>query len=238
MSGTVPVFPFCEKYQETPAHVLRDCTRAVWFSIAGFSSSHFTSFSDWIKNWFDDIHERKISTDENCKRTIIAWCLWKDRCDKVFHNVNRNPERTILKYHIFINDYLVQRRMTHNTATGVCRRNVHWSPPPMDVVSINVDGSFLNSNNTGGIGLIIRNFAGAQQAARCIFLMGIRNAEQAECTGLWEAVNWAKNLKLERVHFELDAKIVVEAVNNNASIDWQLLNMIKDIQVLFCSFNS
>ncbi|XP_026415802.1 uncharacterized protein LOC113311168 [Papaver somniferum] len=143
----------------------------------------------------------KISTDEICKRSITVWCLWKDRCDKVFQNISPNTERTILKCHSFINDHSAQVRITHSSTIRVCRQNVHWSPPPMNFVCINVDGSYLN--NVGGVGLIIRNFAG-----------------------------------LEKVHFHLDALRVVEAVNNNASIDWQLLNMIKDIQIPFRSFSS
>ncbi|XP_026428831.1 uncharacterized protein LOC113324757 [Papaver somniferum] len=128
-------------------------------------------------------------------------------------------ERTILKARSFISEHLTQNNMQHATNNRVCCRNICWLPPPVDVVTINIDGSYLNSNNTGGIGLMVRNFAGEQQVAECIYLTGIRNAEQAECMGLWETVNLAQRLKLENVHFELDAKTMVEAVNNKASID-------------------
>ncbi|XP_026384915.1 aspartyl protease family protein 2-like [Papaver somniferum] len=98
-----------------------------------------------------------------------------------------------------------------------------------------VEKCFSSSTTfSGGIGLIIRNVAGTQQAARCIYLTEIRSAEQAECIGLWQAVRWEKEQKLEKVHFEMDAKFVVDAVNkNNGAIDWRLHNIVLDIKHLF-----
>ncbi|XP_026430942.1 uncharacterized protein LOC113328065 [Papaver somniferum] len=223
---------------ETPSHVLMECNlaRAVWFSITGWSADDTIPFSVWTQSWFDDLHAKRITINEICRRAIITWCLWYDRCDKAFQNSNPNLERTILRARSFISDHLKQYTTQHVSPSRVCRSNIHWTPPPLDVVTINIDGSFSYLNNIGGIGLMCRNFASEQQAAECIYLMEIRNASQAECMGLWEAVNLAERLKLEKVYFQLDAKVVVEAVNNNTSIDWQLLNLVKDIQSFFGRF--
>ncbi|XP_026438987.1 uncharacterized protein LOC113337540 [Papaver somniferum] len=159
------------------------------------------------------------------------WQLVKD------DGINPNPERTILKARSFISEHTTQINLHHNTTTRVSRRNIHWLSPPDDVVKINIDGSYSYSNNTGGIGLMVRNFAGEHQAAECIYLTDVGSAAQAECMGLWEAVKLAQSLNMKKVHFELDAKTVVEAVNNNVSIDWQLLNFVKDIQSFFSSFS-
>ncbi|XP_026452769.1 uncharacterized protein LOC113353346 [Papaver somniferum] len=118
-------------------------------------------------------------------------------------------------------------------------QNVFWIPPPMGFLTFNCDGSFDANTQLGGIGLILRNFAGMQQAARCISMNGARSAEQVECMGFWNAVQWAKDLNLERVHFEMDAKLVVDAVNtDNSAIDWRLLNTVLDIKSFFLSFSS
>ncbi|XP_026420121.1 uncharacterized protein LOC113316113 [Papaver somniferum] len=117
------------------------------------------------------------------------------------------------------------------------RRDLNWIPPDINSLKINCDGSFLDTNKTGGLGLIIRNFAGEHQGCKCIFLNRVENAEQAECRSLWEAVQWAKEMKLERVEFELDSKLVADAVNNESfSIDWRIHNMILDIKILFKVF--
>ncbi|XP_026420131.1 uncharacterized protein LOC113316123 [Papaver somniferum] len=120
-----------------------------------------------------------------------------------------------------------------------CRAVNRANAPPSDVLTINYDGSYQDLNKSGGIGLIIQTFVGIHQAARCIHLKDIRNAEQAECMWLWEVVNCAKTPRIEKVYFELDAKVVVDAVNNtNSSIDWRLHNIIKDIKLLLKSFTS
>ncbi|XP_026416252.1 uncharacterized protein LOC113311660 [Papaver somniferum] len=75
-------------------------------------------------------------------------------------------------------------------------------------------------NKAGGIGL-------------SSVIMHVNNKEQ----GLWEAVKWAKEPKMEKVQFELDANLVVEAVNkDNSSIDGRLLNYIKDIKLFVFQF--
>ncbi|XP_026449961.1 uncharacterized protein LOC113350100 [Papaver somniferum] len=107
----------------------------------------------------------------------------------------------------------------------------HWKPPPNDYLTINSDGSFQSVNNLGGIGLIVRNCAGTQRAAKCIHLRRIRNAEHAEGLGLWEAVQWSKEQNLSKVIFELDAKLVVDAVYKDQEIiDWRMKNLINDIK--------
>lgn len=56
---------------------------------------------------------------------------------------------------------------------------------------------------------------------------------------LWQAVQWDKELKLEKVHFEMDAKVVADAVNkDNGAIDWRPHHTILDIKNLFIVFTS
>ncbi|XP_026398859.1 uncharacterized protein LOC113294695 [Papaver somniferum] len=182
---------------------------------------------------------RLISEQEVVKRSIISWCIWTVRCEKVFQQSNPNPERTIQKCRLLIEEHASRKSYMPKTMQGVNRRNLYWIPPPLNYVTINCDGSFLDHNKYGGIGLIIRNYAGEQQGARCIHLKNIRSAEKAECIRLWEAVKWVKDLQLENVQFDLDAKVVVEAVNkDNNYVDWILLNYIKNIKSFFSSYSS
>lgn len=69
-----------------------------------------------------------------------------------------------------------------------CNNN-HRLPPPLDTLTVNCDGSFQDIDRSSGIGPIIRKYAGAQQAARCIHLRNIGSTEKADCMGLWESVN-------------------------------------------------
>ncbi|XP_026410726.1 uncharacterized protein LOC113305951 [Papaver somniferum] len=143
-----------EQEHETPAHFLMECnlSRAVWFSITGWISTGTVSFSDWVKSWFGDLHEKKIATDEICRRPIIAWCLWTRRCDKAFQNINPFLERIILKSRSFISDHLTQKTVTLNSSSRVSLTDAHCSSPPLNTATINCDGSFINSTKAGGIG--------------------------------------------------------------------------------------
>ncbi|XP_026451498.1 uncharacterized protein LOC113351779 [Papaver somniferum] len=129
----------------------------------------------------------------------------------------------------------MSRKKPVNT-TRQPRLNLHWTPPPNGTLTINSDGSF--NNYYGGIGLIIRDFAGCHKGSRCIYLAKASSPEHAECNGLWEAVKWAKEMNLREVHFELDSKMVVDAVKNNTyNIDWRLHNLIRDIKTFFQAFS-
>lgn len=109
--------------------------------------------------------------------------------------------------------------------------NIHWSPPPF--------GTFKQINNSGGVGLIIHDFPSTYRGSKFVYLSHLWNLEEAEAKGLWEAVQWAKEKDLENVVFELDSKLLVEAVNKNVSIiDWRLHNLILEIKELFKIFSS
>ncbi|XP_026437406.1 uncharacterized protein LOC113335597 [Papaver somniferum] len=69
-----------------------------------------------------------------------------------------------------------------------CRVNLHWSPPPLDAFKINVDGSFHYDIKNGGIGIIVRDFAGVHKGSRCIYSEAAWIPEHVECKDLWEAV--------------------------------------------------
>lgn len=111
--------------------------------------------------------------------------------------------------------------------------NVLWHPHIKSFFKINSDGSYLENNKTGGVGLIIRDFAGTHQRSKFIFLDEAINSEQVECKEPWEAMQWAIENNLEIVAFEMDAKLVVDAVQSESlNIDWRIHNLILDIKNL------
>ncbi|XP_026417229.1 uncharacterized protein LOC113312708 [Papaver somniferum] len=190
--------------------------------------------SYWICSWFDSLFNGTISEFEIVKRDIIAWSIWTERCDKVFQQSNSSLEKIIQRCNMLIEEHAARNIIMPSPSHRVNRQNVHWIPPSIDSLTINCDDSFDSTNISGGIGLIIRNFAGTHQATRCIHSRGIRSAKQAECMGLWEAVQWVKELRMEKVHFKMDAKVIVDAVNkDNGSIDRSLHHFVLDIREFY-----
>ncbi|XP_026419925.1 uncharacterized protein LOC113315898 [Papaver somniferum] len=80
---------------------------------------------------------------------------------------------------------------------------------------------------------------GTHRGSKCIYLRSLSSAEHAESIALWEATKWAKERNMQQAVFEMDSKIVVDAVNNKSfNIDWRLRNLILDIKVFFSRFKS
>ncbi|KAI3878505.1 hypothetical protein MKX03_023955, partial [Papaver bracteatum] len=71
---------------------------------------------------------------------------------------------------------------------------------------------------------------------RCIPLKAV-DAEQAESLGAMEAVLWAKERGLQRIHLEGDCVNVVRAIQgHSSSVKWTTNNIIRDILFLLSEF--
>ncbi|XP_026436037.1 uncharacterized protein LOC113333886 [Papaver somniferum] len=151
----------------------------------------------------------------------------------VFKGVTSTPENIIqrCRREFAVLDY--KPVTNHRLLVPQNRINLHWQPPLPGYFKINSDGSFIAENNTGGIGLICRDFAGAHHGSKCIYLTTAISPEQAENKALWKAMQWALEKKLEKVIFKLDTKLVVDIVlGYSLNIDWRLHNLILDIKNL------
>ncbi|XP_026428428.1 uncharacterized protein LOC113324327 [Papaver somniferum] len=216
--------PFCNQVMETPNHCILECqtSRMVWFAVLGLHTSNSDDLVDWFCSWFDKLIAHQIQEEVLCKISITTWCIRNSRCDKAFNSKTVTPETIIHTCRKEIAEFEAKPKPVNKPTIPQPRTNLHWPPPPFFTFKINSDGSFQQLNNSGGVGLIIRDFA-----------------EQAEAKGLWEVAQWAKEKELENVVFELDSKLVVEAVNKNVfNIDWRLRNLILDIKELFNFFSS
>ncbi|XP_026459270.1 uncharacterized protein LOC113359923 [Papaver somniferum] len=230
--------PFCSHTLETASHVILECplSKAVWFGGLGIHISQGSNLMDWLCSWFDKLIARQVQESEGCKISIVAWCIWNMRCDKVFKGIVSSPEAII---HKCKREFAVLEKK-HNTNYRITlpqnRIHLYWQPPPVEYHKINSDDSYYADNNSGGIGLICIDFAGLHQGSKCIYLATATSPEQAESKALWEAMNWAAEKELEKVVFELDAKLVVDAVQGvSLNIDWRLHNLILDIKNLLSS---
>ncbi|XP_026438085.1 uncharacterized protein LOC113336652 [Papaver somniferum] len=191
---------------------------------------------DRICAWFDKLFVRQLQEPDLCKIAITAWCIWISRCDAVFKGTSPSVENIIqrCKREFAVLEY--QPIKNHRTLEPQNRINLHWQPPVLDYFKINSDGSFSSTNNNGGIGLICRDFAGEHHGSKCFYLTQASSPEQAESKALWEAMQWAVEKNLEKVIFELEAKLVVDAVLGvTMNVDWRLHDLTLDIKNLLSS---
>ncbi|KAL8489170.1 hypothetical protein ACS0TY_025170 [Phlomoides rotata] len=130
---------------------------------------------------------------------MIIWRMWNDRNNRVWAGgltVPRVAVSLARKYH---SDWVESRGLLvpSQRLRPVCGA---WHRPPMGYLKLNVDGAFYTDTREMGFGLV-------SHSAR------LYSSDEGEAIGLFEALNWIKDLGLKDVVIEMDAKLVVDAFN-------------------------
>lgn len=77
---------------------------------------------------------------------------------------------------------------------------------------------------------------GGFEQAQCSYADRLNSAEQAESVGLLKAMEWAEDLKLQHVCFEMDAQTVVNAVlHDHYKAAWENHSIIFEIREKLCN---
>ena len=92
-----------------------------------------------------------------------------------------------------------------------------WTPPPLGVFKVNVDGASSDQEGSSSVGVVIRDSSGQVMAALCLPLQSHFSAALTEVFALEQGVLFAQELQLPRVIFESDALAVIQAVNDKAT---------------------
>lgn len=106
-----------------------------------------------------------------------------------------------------------------------------WCKPPPGWSKVNVDASYHVGATHIGAGCIIRDDQGRFIRARAARVRGGVSVREAEALSFKEALTWTKHWGNRRCIFELDAKLVVNAVNGTSknSIFHGIIDECKEI---------
>lgn len=148
-----PSCPRCGASQETIIHALRDCPKSkrIWEILNLYHKFDLVVVlvSDWL-------HTNAI-TDYGVFFILTCWFIWRARNDEVF-NDHCQPIWAIINS---IKSELTLTSQLYGSVTGRCSmREVVWTPPPDNVIKVNVDGSSLGNPGPAGFGGLIRNHLG------------------------------------------------------------------------------
>ncbi|MED6206105.1 hypothetical protein PIB30_119031 [Stylosanthes scabra] len=110
---------------------------------------------------------------------------------------------------------------------GTNRREVTWHAPPQGWLKCNLDASFCKATATGAIAMITRDTNGRviKGAAGSI---QANSALAAEALAIREAMKQAKSHKMERVLFETDNQVLVQAIKSH-TINIEIAPILLDI---------
>ncbi|KAL8477087.1 hypothetical protein ACS0TY_029410 [Phlomoides rotata] len=88
-----------------------------------------------------------------------------------------------------------------------------WHRPSAGSHKVNMDAAFFRDSMQTGIGMVLRDDRGEFIAAKTVVYHSILDVDIGEAMGFMEALSWVKDLGLQNVVIEGDAKIVVDAIN-------------------------
>lgn len=98
---------------------------------------------------------------------------------------------------------------------------VHWCPPPTNVIKINFDGSSIGAHPCGAAGIVFRDsealFLGAIASN-----IGHATALEAEFSACMLAMEKAMELQLTNIILETDSIQVANAFNKNIGVPWKM----------------
>ncbi|XP_026451075.1 uncharacterized protein LOC113351275 [Papaver somniferum] len=236
----------CNHYQiEDLNHVFLHCpfSRAIWQYFLPHQF-HFilqhSSLLSWIQTW--QLKDSIISIQKSPEIVHLAMCImhfiWKIRCSVVFNNTTPNHNSVVHQ----VTSYILQHHLG-NTPANYNHPHVHnehlhhkWEPPPLQYIKINIDASYHSSSFLAGIGIIIRNSAGAYVMGREA-LRRVSNAQQAEAWAMWEAMQLADSNGWSRVIFESDNLGICSFLQQQSSLcHWQSMPLLRKC-VNICNIN-
>ena len=117
-----------------------------------------------------------------------------------------------------------------------------WCPPEADHFKLNFDAAVFNSLNLAGIGVIARDWRGAVIGVLPMPIPLTQSVNEVETIACRKAIQFAKELGLQKITFEGDSSVVINALSQGLGCFSSYGNVIDDILVLaadfqFCEFS-
>lgn len=110
------------------------------------------------------------------------------------------------------------------------KKKANWQKPQPGWVKINVDGAFSPNSGKAGIGVVIRNEAGAVELCSWRVLFDATSVEQTEAQACLESINLAAEWVRKKALVEMDCANVVQVLNSKAPNKSPMLFLMEDIQ--------
>lgn len=103
-----------------------------------------------------------------------------------------------------------------------------WLKPATGRIKCNVDGACFAAERRIGVGAVVRDADGLVRAAFCKHQAGEFGANMVEAIGFREVLSWIKDMGFSEIDFELDAQVVVRAVERGECDESPFGDIIRD----------
>jgi len=143
---------------------------------------------------------------------VLLWRWWDARNKVNAGELMPSSQEVVRAVHGMVHDIQIA---SAQTVTPPITRSQCWSPPPPDVLKINIDGAFKESKS-GAWGFIIRNHEGATVLAGAGNVGPVHDALLAETLACKEALAAAEHFGISQVIIETDSSQLREAITSSS----------------------
>ncbi|GAU19620.1 hypothetical protein TSUD_383140, partial [Trifolium subterraneum] len=231
--------PVCDEEIEDELHIFFRCAvaRDSW-SAAGLSSVlHNATYQQ--TNAMNRIFAvcGNESSDTVGRVAMLLWCIWDNRNDKLWNDNVQLPRQ--IGRHAFDawNDWYSVHKLQSNNVSGTTEADlVRWEKPALDWVKCNVDVAFVSGSGRTSMGLCFRDSSGHFMAGMTQWQQTVISSVEGEACALLLTMEEARHRGLDRVQFESDSKVLIEAIHMKRSGNSEFLSIVHDILNLMSSF--
>ena len=230
----------CKTHEEDTLHAIWSCGEiaCVWNSLTLFHHAvtspppDFTNLFSSFLQVQDEFHAEIFS--------ITAWLLWNRRNAQHFGRPVHPLGQLCSMAGDLLQEYLDAQKLEPIPSPPPVMQQ--WRPPEPEHVKLNFDAAVFNSINMAGIGVIARNWNGAVIEAMSMPIPLSQTVNEMEALVCRKAVQFAKDLGLQKVVIEGDSLVVINALSQGPDCLSSFGNVIDDILVLaddfqLCVFN-
>ncbi|XP_050207383.1 uncharacterized protein LOC126656807 [Mercurialis annua] len=221
---------------ETISHILLQCPFAetVWMG----SSCHLREAALIAGNFKEFWASMNNSADKVERWTSIAWiswAIWLARNAAIFREDDTDPLMVLGRASDLQGEYMAANA-SNRVRPAVTRpeiiQNLHWQPPSYNGIKINFDGAVHVQSKICAGACVARDTRGSVLASFARQFRSVTSPALCEAFALREALLLAIRMRLKFVHFEGDAKSIIEAMTENKPTDVACEVVIQDCRKL------
>ncbi|GAU23341.1 hypothetical protein TSUD_237950 [Trifolium subterraneum] len=231
--------PVCDEEIEDEIHIFFRCAvaRDSWCATGLSTDLHNDAYQQ--SNAMDRIFAM-CSNESSAKVGRVAmllWCIWQNRNDKLWNDNVQTP-RQIGRYAFDAwNDWYSVHKLQSNGDSRTAEADlVRWKKPTLGWVKCNVDVAFVPGSGRTSVGLCFRNNRGQVMAGMTQWQQTVMSSVEGEAWALLLAMEEARYKGLDRVQFESDSKVLVEAIHMKRRGNSEFLSIVHDIISFMSSF--
>ena len=162
---------------------------------------------------------------------VLLWNIWYHRNDIFWNNGPRDFTSVVRSASRTLSDWTDVCRLNLADLTPSAQLNpISWKPPREGFVKCNTDAATFDQSNGAGFGAVIRDSSGVFIVANATPFNSLPPVRECKARALRNAMHWVIALGFTHVVFEIDAKVVVDAIYDTSCDYFEFGDIIRDIR--------